>query len=616
MERMEDSSKKKMTFHLLYCVCTAVIGSLQFGYHIGVINAPYQKVQEFFRNTSLERTGEAMSDCTVTNLWSFAVSVFSVGGMIGAFSVGALVNKFGRRKSMLLCNIVAVIGGALMGLSSACRSYEMVIIGRLVIGVFCGLFSGLTPMYVGELSPTSLRGAFGTLHQLGIVIGILIAQILGLEALLGSQSLWPLLLGLTVLPALLQTVMLVFCSESPRYLLINLQQEAEARRVLIRLRGHEEVEEDIQEMREEAARVAKEKKVSILELFRNPIYRQPIIIAIIMNLSQQFSGINAVMFYSTEIFENAGVTEPIYATIGTGIVNTAFTVVSLGIRLTCSLSPFGLQLFLVERAGRRTLHMFGLGGMAVCTLVMTITLQLALDPCAPRVDPCGGPVVNPCNSTMTTVLEKSNSPAVSYLAIVAVFGFVACFEIGPGPIPWFIATELFAQGARPAAVAVGGCSNWTAAFLVGQCFPLLMGLCGPYVFIIFLVLLIFFFIFTYFRVPETKGRTFEDIASGFAKAAFSGPAQQMMEIAGQDGRSLTPEHHPHTIIPPPQNFTLGTVQSDQYRSPGTAKPRLVHRTARRRSVIGHSREHASTALESRGGALHHCVLRSALRLVM
>ena len=78
---------------------------------------------------------------------------------------------------MLLCNIVAVIGGALMGLSSACRSYEMVIIGRLVIGVFCGLFSGLTPMYVGELSPTSLRGAFGTLHQLGIVIGILIAQV-------------------------------------------------------------------------------------------------------------------------------------------------------------------------------------------------------------------------------------------------------------------------------------------------------------------------------------------------------------------------------------------------------------------------------------------------------
>uniref|UniRef100_A0A3B4E5E8 Major facilitator superfamily (MFS) profile domain-containing protein n=1 Tax=Pygocentrus nattereri TaxID=42514 RepID=A0A3B4E5E8_PYGNA len=497
-----------MTCHLLFCVCTAAIGSLQFGYHIGVINAPYKKVQAFFKNASLERSGKAMDDCTVTNLWSFAVSIFSAGGMIGALCVGALVNKFGRCKSMILCNILALIGGALMGLSSAARSYEMVILGRLVIGVFCGLFSGLTPMYVGEMAPTALRGAFGTLHQLGVVIGILIAQILGLEVLLGSQSLWPLLLGLTVVPAILQTVMLLFCSESPRYLLINLQKEDEARRVLIRVRGHEDIEDDIREMKDEAMKVAMEKKVSIPELFRNPIYRQPIIIAILMNLSQQFSGINAVMFYSTEIFINAGVTEPIYATIGTGVVNTVFTVVSL---------------FLVERAGRRTLQMFGLGGMAVCTLIVTIALGLP------------------------------KTSAVSYVAVVAVLGFVASFEIGPGPIPWFIATELFAQGARPAAVAVGGCSNWTAAFLVGQCFPLLMNLCGPYVFIIFLVLLVFFFFFTYFRVPETKGRTFEDIASGFAKAASSGHAQpphleggvtvpvspsekvQMVEFSGPDG---------------------------------------------------------------------------------
>lgn len=82
-----------------------------------------------------------------------------------------------RRKSMLLCNILALIGGGLMGLSSVSQSYEMVILGRLIIGVFCGLSTGLTPMYVGELAPTSLRGAFGTLHQLGIVIGILIAQV-------------------------------------------------------------------------------------------------------------------------------------------------------------------------------------------------------------------------------------------------------------------------------------------------------------------------------------------------------------------------------------------------------------------------------------------------------
>ncbi|KAI7806867.1 glucose transporter X [Triplophysa rosa] len=475
MEKMKDGKKgKQVTCFLVYCVSTAVIGSLQFGYNTGVINAPDEKVKNFFRNVTLVRTGEPMHASTVTTVWSIAVSIFSVGGMIGSLCVGALVNKLGRRKSMLVSNILAVIGGGLMGFSNMCNSHEMMILGRLVIGVFCGLCTGLTPMYVGEIAPTALRGAFGTLHQLGVVIGILVAQIFGLESLLGSQDLWPLLLALTTLPAVLQSVLLIFCPESPRYLLINLNKEEEARQVLTNLCGHSDVEDDIREMKEEAMKMAMEKKVSIPELFRKAAYRQPIIIAIILQLSQQLSGINAVFYYSTAIFRSAGITGPVFVTIGAGAVNTVFTVVSL---------------FLVERAGRRTLHMIGLAGMAFCALLMTISLGLV------------------------------GTSAVSILAIAAVFGFVASFEMGPGPIPWFIVAELFAQGPRPAAIAVAGCSNWTANFLVGLLFPQLLELCGPYVFIIFFILLIFFFVFTYFRVPETKGRTFEDIASGFANTA-------------------------------------------------------------------------------------------------
>ncbi|XP_059194709.1 solute carrier family 2, facilitated glucose transporter member 3 [Centropristis striata] len=476
MERMEDEKpKKRVTLYLLYCVSTAVIGSLQFGYNTGVINAPEQKLRRFFQNVSEERYGEPFSPGANTMVWSFAVAIFSVGGMIGSFSVGAMVNKFGRRKSMLFNNILALIGGGLMGLSGVSQSFEMVIIGRFVIGVFCGLCTGLTPMYVGEISPTAVRGAFGTLHQLGVVIGILVAQIFGLEFLLGSDALWPLLLALTVLPAIMQSIMLIFCPESPRYLLIVLNQEEEARKALVRLRGSEDVSDDLQEMKEEAMKMAMEKKVTIPELFRSRNYRQPIIIAIVLQLSQQLSGINAVFYYSTGIFETAGVTQPIYATIGAGVVNTVFTVVSL---------------FLVERAGRRTLHLIGLAGMAIFALIMTISLSLV----------------------------KTND-SLSYLAIVAVFGFVASFEMGPGPIPWFIVAELFSQGPRPAAMAVSGFSNWTANFLVGLGFPKLEELCGPYVFIIFMVFLIFFFIFTFLRVPETRGRTFDDIAQGFAASA-------------------------------------------------------------------------------------------------
>ncbi|KAJ3609812.1 hypothetical protein NHX12_024322, partial [Muraenolepis orangiensis] len=331
------SWNKQVTGYLLFSLSTAVIGSLQFGYNTGVINAPEQ--------TWIERYNEPISPGVCTLVWSFSVAIFSVGGMVGSFSVGVMANRFGRKRSMFLVNVLAVIGGLLMGFSTLCSSYEMVIAGRLVIGLFCGLFTGLTPMYVGEVSPTPLRGAFGTLHQLGVVIGILIAQVFGLEFLLGSEKL-------------------------PRFLLINLNKEEEARRALVRLRGTEDVSKDMQEMKEESAKMAVEKKVTILELFRSSAYRQPLLIATMLQLSQQLSGINA----------------PIYATIGAGIVNTVFTVVSL---------------FLVEKAGRRTLHLLGLGGMAVSALLMTISLLL----------------------------------------------------LGPGPIPWFIVAELFSQGPRPAAMA-------------------------------------------------------------------------------------------------------------------------------------------------------------------
>uniref|UniRef100_A0A8C2CBG0 Solute carrier family 2, facilitated glucose transporter member 5 n=1 Tax=Cyprinus carpio TaxID=7962 RepID=A0A8C2CBG0_CYPCA len=536
MEKMKDGQGDKMSFvtcYLMFCVSTAVIGSLQFGFNTGVINAPDMKVQNFIRNVSLERTGEPMDESTLTTVWSVTVSIFNVGGMIGSLSVGTLVDKLGRRKSMLLSNILALIGGLLMGLSKLCNSYELIIVGRLVIGAFCGLCTGLTPMFVGEIAPTALRGAFGTLHQLGVVIGILIAQILGLESLLGSQSLWPLLLALTAVPAVLQSIMLIFCPESPRYLLITLNQEDEARQVLIRLRGYSDVEDDIREMKEEAMKMSMEKKVSIPELFRNSAYRQPIIIAIVLQLSQQLSGINAVIYYSTKIFRYAGITEAVYATIGVGAVNTLFTVISL---------------FLVERAGRRTLHMIGLAGMAVCTLLMTISLGL--------VDSARKAAESTANVTaISDPASAGGTSAISILAILAVFGFVASFEMGPGPIPWFIVAELFAQGPRPAAIAVAGCCNWTASFLVGLLFPKLLKLCDAYVFIIFLILLIIFFVFTYFRVPETKGRTFEDIASGFSNAAGSSATNytspegaitmpvsptsdkiQMTELAGQESR--------------------------------------------------------------------------------
>ncbi|KAM3912818.1 solute carrier family 2, facilitated glucose transporter member 3-like [Leptodactylus fuscus] len=468
-----EPKKGRITCYLAFCVSVAAIGSLQFGYNTGVINAPEEIIRSFYNDTYIHRYHIPMTSAMLTSLWSLSVAIFSVGGMFGSLSVGYFANRFGRRNSMLLVNVAALVGGALMALSKLGWSFEMLIIGRFIIGIFSGFCTGLVPMYIGELAPTAYRGALGTLNQLGIVVGILIAQIFGLEVILGSSTFWPLLLGITVILSVIQCALLPFCPESPRYLLIVKNENEQAETILKRLRGTHDVASDIEEMKEEGRRMAQEKPVSFIELFRSSQYRQPIMIAIVLQLSQQLSGINAVFYYSTTIFKEAKVPNPVYATIGAGIVNTVFTVVSL---------------LIVERAGRRTLHLIGLGGMAVFAVIMTIALKL--------IDVAIG---------------------WSYVSIVAVFGFVALFEIGPGPIPWFIVAELFSQGPRPAAMAVSGCSNWTANFLVGMLFPYAAEGCGPYVFLIFLGFLIIFFIFTFFKVPETKGRTFEDIAQQFQK---------------------------------------------------------------------------------------------------
>ncbi|KAM6928022.1 solute carrier family 2, facilitated glucose transporter member 1 [Xenentodon cancila] len=471
-------SGKQITFPLMLSVGAAVIGSLQFGYNTGVINAPQKIIENFINNTWSERYQEPISKSSLKAIWSISVSIFSIGGIVSSFSVGLFVNRFGRRNSMLMANILAFIAAALMGFSKMASSWEMLICGRFVVGLYSGLSTGFVPMYVGEVSPTSMRGALGTLHQLGIVVGILIAQIFGLEMIMGNGDLWPLLLGFTFIPAIIQCVLLPLCPESPRFLLINKNEENKAKTVLKKLRGTTDVSTDMQEMKEESRQMMREKKVTIPELFRSPLYRQPLMIAVILQLSQQLSGINAVFYYSTYIFEKAGVEQPVYATIGAGVVNTAFTVVSL---------------FVVERAGRRSLHLLGLLGMAISAVLMTIALAL---------------------------LEQLKW--MSYLSIVAIFAFVAFFEIGPGPIPWFIVAELFSQGPRPSAFAVAVFSNWTANFIVGMCFQYIEELCGAYVFIIFTVLLLMFFIFTYFKVPETKGRTFDDIAAGFRQATGTG----------------------------------------------------------------------------------------------
>merc|ERR1719373_1170471 len=281
--------------------------------------------------------------------------------------------------------------------------------------------------------------------------------------------------ALTAAPALLQLATLPFCPESPKYLLLDKDDEMAANSALSWLRGTIEVHDEMDEMKQEQESMKLVPKVTLKEMLTNGSLRKPLIIAMMMMLAQQLSGINCAIFYSTSIFKEAGLDAQASqsATLGMGTMNVLMTFVSL---------------VLIEKAGRKTLMLIGLVGMCLMT-----TLLLA------------------------ALLTYESVAAMSYVAIVAVILFVVGFATGPGSIPWFFVTELFAQSGRPTATSIAVTVNWSANFLVGLGFSPLQALMGPYVFIVFMVIQFCFIIYVYFAVPETKNRTIEDITAQFRK---------------------------------------------------------------------------------------------------
>ncbi|XP_039285951.1 glucose transporter type 1 isoform X20 [Nilaparvata lugens] len=462
-----------LTFFLSYTILASMLGMLQFGYNTGVINAPEVNIENFMKDVYKDRYGEDIHEESVKLLYSLAVSIFAIGGMLGGFSGGMIANKFGRKGGLLLNNVLGITGACLMGFTKVSHSYEMLFVGRFIIGVNCGLNTSLVPMYISEIAPLNLRGGLGTVNQLAVTIGLLISQILGIEQILGTDDGWPLLLGLAICPAILQLILLPVCPESPRYLLITKQWEEEARKALRRLRASNQVEEDIEEMRAEQRAQQTEATISMTELICSPTLRSPLIIGIVMQLSQQLSGINAVLYYSTNLFMSSGLSEETakFMTIGIGAIMVAMTLVVMP---------------LMDRMGRRTLHLYGLGGMFIFSIFITISF-----------------------------LIKEMIDWMSYLSVVSTLSFVVFFALGPGSIPWMITAELFSQGPRPAAMSIAVLVNWLANFLVGIGFPTMRNSLENYTFLPFSVFLAIFWIFTYKKVPETKNKTFEEILALF-----------------------------------------------------------------------------------------------------
>ncbi|XP_032935377.1 solute carrier family 2, facilitated glucose transporter member 5-like isoform X2 [Catharus ustulatus] len=471
-----EGPKGKMTLPLaLVALISAFGSSFQYGYNVSVINSPAPYMQEFYNRTYLDRTGVPMDGSFQTLLWSLTVSMFPLGGLFGSLMVWPMVNNCGRKGTLLINNLFSIAAAILMGTSELAKTFEVIILSRVVMGIFAGLASNVVPMFLGEMSPKNLRGAIGVVPQLFITIGILAAQILGLNSILGNAEGWPVLLGLTGIPSLIQLLTLPFFPESPRYLLIQKGNEEQARRALQRLRGWEDVDDEIQEMYQEDRSEKEEGQFSVLSLFTFRGLRWQLISIIVMMAGQQLSGVNGVFYYADRIFESAGVQSSSiqYVTVSIGAINVVMTL---------------LAVFIVESLGRRILL---LAGFLLCSASCAI---------------------------LTLALNLQNTVSwMSYLSIVCVIAYIIGHAIGPSPIPAVMITEMFLQSSRPAAFMVGGSVHWLSNFTVGLVFLYMEAGLGPYSFLIFCAICVATMLYIFFVVPETKNKTFMEINRIMAK---------------------------------------------------------------------------------------------------
>ncbi|KFV42513.1 Solute carrier family 2, facilitated glucose transporter member 5, partial [Tyto alba] len=459
----------------LVSLISAFGSSFQYGYNVSVINSPAPYMQDFYNKTYFNRNGVPMDSSFQTLLWSLTVSMYPLGGFFGSLIVWPLVNNCGRKGTLLINNFFSISAAILMGTSELAKTFEVIIFSRIVMGIYAGLASNVVPMFLGEMSPKNLRGAIGIIPQLFITVGILVAQILGLNSILGNAKGWPVLLALTGVPSLIQLLTLPFFPESPRYLLIQKGNEEQARQALQKLRGWVNVDDEIEEMHQEDRSEKEEGHFSVLSLCTFRGLRWQLISIIIMMMGQQLSGVNAIFYYADRIFQSAGVARNNvqYVTVSIGGINVIMTL---------------LAVFIVESLGRRVLLLAGFGLCSVSCAVLTLALNLQ------------------------TVVSW-----MSYLSIICVIVYIIGHAIGASPVPFVMITEMFLQSSRPAAFMVGGSVHWLCNFTVGLVFLYMEAGLGPYSFLIFCAICVLTIVYIFFIVPETKNKTFMEINRIMAK---------------------------------------------------------------------------------------------------
>ena len=459
----------KRSMYVWGIAIVAALGGLLFGYDWVVIGGARQFYEVYFHLASPALVGWANS-CAL------------VGCLAGSLAAGYFAGRFGRRRVLLVSAILFAVSSALTGWA---YSFESFIFWRIVGGTAIGLSSNVSPLYIAEISPADIRGRLVSLNQLAIVLGILLAQVmnwsiarripsgLSSNALLQSWNVqmgWRWMFSAVVIPAIIFTIASYFIPESPRWLMTRGRERA-ARDVLTRIGGAWYAGAEM-EVIERALRAEQAVgKSSWGELLR-PGVRRVVLVGMALAVLQQWTGINTLFNYAAEVYQKAGYgANDIFLNITiTGVINVVFT---------------ALAMLLVDRIGRRPLMLFGCVGIGVSHLLCAWAYH-----------------------------AQWQGTAVLLLTLSA----IACYALTLAPVVWVLIAEIFPNRVRSQGVSAAVSALWIASFALTYTFPFLnakLGTGGTFtgygVICLLGCLLVAFF------VPETKGRTLEQIGSDIAE---------------------------------------------------------------------------------------------------
>ena len=466
--------------YLISIVMVAVLGGLLFGYDTAVISGAEKGLQAFFMGAN---------DFVYTDFWhGFTSSSALIGCIIGSAISGLLASSWGRKRSLIFAGIMFFVSawGSMcpetMVLAHGEPNLTLLIvfnIYRVIGGIGVGLASAVCPMYIGEIAPSNIRGMLVSWNQFAIIFGQLVVYFVnffilgdhiapiiesigngmnqltnGGEAAWAIETGWRYMFGSEMVPAGLFALLICFVPETPRYLAMNGQDE-KAERILARINGTEQAKVILHDIKNTVT----EKKEKLMTYGFLCIF-----VGVMLSVFQQAVGINAVLYYAPRIYEAMGFNNPMMLTVFNGIVNLGFTCVAI---------------FTVEKLGRKPLLIIGSLGMAIGAIGVAITF---------------------------------GNPDLQLMCMVSIMVYSASFMFSWGPICWVLIAEVFPNTIRGAAVAIAVAFQWIFNWIVSTSFvPLANSMGYWFTYGLYGVICVLAAVFVWRLVPETKGKTLEDM---------------------------------------------------------------------------------------------------------